>query len=674
MAGESIGNAYINVVPKVDGDAKALGSKFGSQVSSGANSAVSAGTVALGNILADAVMQAANAAAEAFKQAFTNIMDYEQLAGGAQKIFDEIDYSTIAKDAQNAYKELNMSANEYLASINMAGAAFASTMGDAKGYQVAREGMLAISDYATGTGRSIDELNQKYQMITRSSASYQSIADQFAGILPATSADFLAQAQAAGYLSTEYKKLTDVPVAEYQEAVTKMLTKGVDDLGLAANTLHESESTMSGSLAMLSSSWANFLTALGGGEGWDMASVTDDLIQSLGAVAANILPALQRIGQSIAIELPKIIADGLSNLVPVVRQGLVDAFGENAGEVFDNFVTYVNQAFSNVQGAIDFILGVVQAAWPTVQGVLGPIIELVLNLAGVVGNVLAEIGGVVSSVLNGVVLPLLQQVFSFCETYIVPAIDVIRQAIELAFPIIQNTIVSALETVQNIFNTCWPAIVEVVTTAASTLMSVLESAWSAIVSGINAAWSAVESVTSTVWSVIQNIVSTAVGAIQAVISTITNVVGVVSSAFNAVRDAIQNPIEAAKNIVRSAIDAISNIISGAHLQLPDIKLPHFNIDGGQVPWGIGGEGYPPSISIDWYAHGGIVDGAQLIGAGEAGPEMILPQHGGLMAEFAREVSSQVNRGGGANQTYNIYANDPLLVAEVVASKQRRALA
>ena len=48
---------------------------------------------------------------------------------------------------------------------------------------------------------------------------------------------------------------------------------------------------------------------------------------------------------------------------------------------------------------------------------------------------------------------------------------------------------------------------------------------------------------------------------------------------------------------------------------------------------------PPSFSIDWYAQCGIVDGATLIGAGEAGPEMILPKSGGLMTDFAEAVAS-----------------------------------
>ena len=36
------------------------------------------------------------------------------------------------------------------------------------------------------------------------------------------------------------------------------------------------------------------------------------------------------------------------------------------------------------------------------------------------------------------------------------------------------------------------------------------------------------------------------------------------------------------------------------------------------------KGSIPYLSIEWYATGGIVDGPTLIGAGEAGPEAIVP--------------------------------------------------
>ena len=60
-------------------------------------------------------------------------MDFEQLSGGAQKIFDEIDYGKIQADASDAFRNMGMSVNEYLEAINQTGATFAQTMGDAKG-------------------------------------------------------------------------------------------------------------------------------------------------------------------------------------------------------------------------------------------------------------------------------------------------------------------------------------------------------------------------------------------------------------------------------------------------------------------------------------------------------------------------------------------------------------
>jgi hypothetical protein len=35
-------------------------------------------------------------------------------------------------------------------------------------------------------------------------------------------------------------------------------------------------------------------------------------------------------------------------------------------------------------------------------------------------------------------------------------------------------------------------------------------------------------------------------------------------------------------------------------RFPEIQLPHFNVSGGVAPWGFGGEGQLPSISVEWY--------------------------------------------------------------------------
>jgi hypothetical protein len=99
----------------------------------------------------------------------------------------------------------------------------------------------------------------------------------------------------------------------------------------------------------------------------------------------------------------------------------------------------------------------------------------------------------------------------------------------------------------------------------------------------------------------------------------------VSEVFTSIKEKITEPITKAKELVKGAIDKIKGffplklgkIFSG-------IKLPHFKISGGKIPWGIGGKGKKPTVGIEWYAKGGIMKRPTLFGGGEAGSEAIVP--------------------------------------------------
>ena len=237
--------------------------------------------------------------------------EMEQLSGGAKKIFDEMDYSKIEKDATDAYKSMNMSAQEYITAMNNVGATFASTMGDQKGYDTAKKGLQAISDYATGTGADINLLSEKYKMITRSTSSYLSIADQFAGLLPQTTDGFLKQAQASGFLSENYKKLTDVPVAEYQQAITNMLEQGVDKMGLLGNTSAEAGNTISGSFLATKSALSNFISGVGS---------IDDVISSMTNLGNNIATAVIKMAPKIVNGLIKMTNSLIPQIPPLIQK------------------------------------------------------------------------------------------------------------------------------------------------------------------------------------------------------------------------------------------------------------------------------------------------------------------------------------------------------------------
>lgn len=399
---KNYGNETEGATEKADGAGGKIAHAFGVVAKAGVEALKKAV-----KITAAAMGAAAVGIGAVVKQSVSAFGEWEQLAGGAQKIFDEMDFSVIKNDAKNAYKELNMSMNEYIEAINLAGATFSTTMGDKEAYETARKGMLAISDFATGTGKDIGELTQKYQMITRAASSYQSIADQFAGILPQTANDFLAQAQAAGYLSEEYTKLTEVPVAEYQQAVTNMLSQGVADIGLAQNALNESTGTLTGSMAMTKAAWENLVMSLANGEE-DISEYIDVFVESASASLDNILPiveqALSGVGDLIDEMLPKIVdripamieEGGIFTKLLASGKKVVESIAKGIEENIETVTSFAEQIIVTLGSALGTVL-------PTLLKLGGVIISTLGNaIISHLDEILDAAGQILEMLLSGV--------------------------------------------------------------------------------------------------------------------------------------------------------------------------------------------------------------------------------------------------------------------------------
>ena len=128
--------------------------------------------------------------------------------------------------------------------------------------------------------------------------------------------------------------------------------------------------------------------------------------------------------------------------------------------------------------------------------------------------------------------------------------------------------------------------------------------------------------------------------IKQVITNISTVISSVKNTFNRIKSAITEPIQTAKDTVSKVIDTIKGFfpISVGKI-LDNIKLPHFTVDGGEFPYGVGGKGYMPSFGVSWNAKGGIFDGPSIIGVGEAGPEAVIPLSGERVKPFAEAVAN-----------------------------------
>ena len=114
----------------------------------------------------------------------------------------------------------------------------------------------------------------------------------------------------------------------------------------------------------------------------------------------------------------------------------------------------------------------------------------------------------------------------------------------------------------------------------------------------------------------------------------TKIKDTITNTVDKIKNTVSNTFDNIKRIFQNAIDFVKRLFSG-EISFPHIKLPHFHISGGEMPWGIGGMGTKPQISVEWYKKAMskpfILDGAtifgsmggQLLGGGESGAEMIV---------------------------------------------------
>ncbi len=318
-------------------------------------------------------------------------------------------------------------------------------------------------------------------------------------------------------------------------------------------------------------------------------------------------------------------------------QGLVEAV---VSFVVTFVSTYLQTLFTVWSTIFNAIWNVIQVVWPAIQTIISTVINVIYT---VVSTVINAISAVWNTVWNAV-WTVASTIWNGIRNTITTVINAISTIINTVTNAIQGNWSAVWNTVWTVATNIWNGIRNTISTVINAVHSVVSSVVNAISSTVSGVFNAIWNTVSNIWNGIKNAISTAINAAHSAVSGVVNgisstVSGVfngikstVTGIWNGIKDAITSPINAAKSAVSSAINTISNIINGAHLSLPHINLPHFNINGGEVPWGIGGKGYPPSISIDWYARGGILtsptifgwNGNSLLGGGEAGAEAVLP--------------------------------------------------
>ena len=348
------------------------------------------------------------------------------------------------------------------------------------------------------------------------------------------------------------------------------------------------------------------------------------------------------IGGMIAAALP-IIGTAAAIAAAVAAVVVILKYLWETNEGFRNAVTVVWEAISSVINTVvgeisNFIMsifGTVVTWWTENQELIRSITDAVWNgISAIISAVMTVIGPLIEGEWNNIQI-ITSTVWEVIKTVVETAINVVLGVIQAVMQIITGDWSGAWETIKGVFSTVWQAIQSIV----QTIFSAIQSYISNILNGISGT-------VSNIWNGIKDTVSNVLNAISST----------VSSVWEGIKSTISGAINGAKDAVSSAIEAIKGLFNFS-ISWPHIPLPHFSVSGSANPLDWLSQGVP-SISIEWYAKGGIMtkptifgmNGNNMMVGGEAGNEAVLPLNDKTLGAIGRGIAQTM---GGTSPTINI---------------------
>ena len=353
----------------------------------------------------------------------------------------------------------------------------------------------------------------------------------------------------------------------------------------------------------------------------------------------------------------------LTTLSPVIEKisGFIQKITEKWNELSPGTQEMIVKAalVAAALGPVLVVIGTLINSIAAIVGAIGTLGPVLAVLTGPFGLIVAAIAAAIAAMIW------LTKNFKKVEA----GAKLLWGTITESFNAIKEGITNALKAVLMKIVSIWTSIHNAIAKTVIRIRMAVTNAFNTVKTTVSNIWTAIKNKISTTIQAAKDKVSSVVDGIKTKVSSVFNsVLSTVKSVWAKVKTAISEPINKAKETVQKAIDKIKSIINGAHLKLPKFKLPHFKINGGKLPWGIGGKGSPPSISVDWYAKGGIFDSASLIGVGEKGPEAVVP-----LDTLWDKLDKIADNNGAPQIVINIQATPGMDVNALAAEVERRLI-
>ena len=333
-----------------------------------------------------------------------------------------------------------------------------------------------------------------------------------------------------------------------------------------------------------------------------LSSIMGPVAGVFGTILTGALPIVGVIGSIIAVV--SILGDNLEG----IRTTVGNVFGAQGLAVFDGFMGAIN----NVKNTL------VQAFSPeSLASVRASIVSIFGSGAGSAFDGLVCIGSSIAGVAQqlvqfgtGPVKSIFQNVISFIQTTVAPAII---NLITLVSPYISQ-IVSSL-------GTAIMTVATMITSVIQTVWPVVQTVLTGIIAGVQVIGPAVLGAMSSIAGSISGVITAISGVLNGLITFITGVfTGNWAQAWEGVKQIFGNAFDALVELCKAPINAVIGLINGAINGINSIFGNGITIPD-WVPV-VGGESFALNLpNIPQLAAGGFTNGVSI--AGEAGPEAVI---------------------------------------------------
>lgn len=261
---------------------------------------------------------------------------YEQNIGGIKKLFGDA-WTTVQKDAADAWKDSQQSANSYMETVTGFSASLISSLGGdtQKAAQYAKTAMGDMADNANTFGTSMEDITNAYQGFAKQN---YTMLDNLKLGYGGTKEEMQRLIQDAAKVNSA----VDANSMSFDNIVLAIHTMQ-EQMNIAGTSSREALGTIEGSINATKAAWDNWLAGLADPNA-DMGALTENLLTAISAVGENVLPRIAQIVAVVITQLPSFmgkIGQAIQQAIPQVLDKVKETTGMSLPQLFQSILQFI---------------------------------------------------------------------------------------------------------------------------------------------------------------------------------------------------------------------------------------------------------------------------------------------------------------------------------------------